>query len=158
MSKDPYPPSATTSLTEVTAHDDVLLGILQRTYDEHALGGRLWDLNPEQEKAGGCSYKAGCSIGLSLTPETATRIDDGFDPTDYNIDDILKLDADVRCELFGTAEALPERCGLFLSKLQFEHDHAAIEEGKTSVSQRAPYKHRLISLGERWGLRLRERP
>lgn len=158
MTKDPYRPSATPSLTEVTAHDDVLLSILQRTYDEHALGARAWGINPEQEKAGGCSYAAGCSIGLSLKPKTAARIDDSFDPADYNIDDILNLDAYLRRELFGTVEALPERCGLFLSQLQFEHDQAAIEEGKTGVSQRARYKDRLISLAEHWGLRLRGRP
>lgn len=157
MSRNPYPLSTTTTPMKRQPHDDLLLGILQRTYDEHAMGDRPWGINPEQEKAGGCSYKAGCSIGLSLTPETATRID-GFDPTDYNIEDILKLDGDLRRELFGTAEALPERCGLFLFQLQFEHDQAAIEEGKTGGSQRALYKDRLISLAERWGLRLRERP
>ena len=158
MSKDPYPPSATTTLTKSEPHVDVLLGVLQRTYDEHALGGRPWGVNPEQEEAGGCSYAAGCAIGLSLKPKTAARIDNSFDPADNNIDDILKLDAYLRRELFGTAEALPERCGLFLSQLQFEHDGAAIEERKTGVSQRARYKDRLISLARRWGLRLSERP
>jgi len=64
----------------------------------------------------------------------------------------------LRRELFGTAEALPERCDLFLSQLQFEHDQAAIEESKTGVSQRDLYKDRLISLAERWELRIRKEP
>ncbi len=55
MSKDPHPPSATTTPMKSEPHDDVLLSILQRTYDAHALGGRPWGINPEQEKAGGCS-------------------------------------------------------------------------------------------------------
>ncbi len=81
-----------------TLRDDAKLSaILQKTYDEHALGARPWGVRRKVLIAGGCSYAAGCAIGISLTPATAERIDD-LDPESYTIAEILDMDFQVRLE------------------------------------------------------------
>lgn len=113
---------------------DTLSKIVSKTYTAHGLKKRPWGRNRASES---CSYAAGCAIGLSLSPELAEKLDqEGSYQGGMSIGGALTI-KDVRTELFGSADDLPQWVIDVLNRVQFEHDQRAARTRTTEEGQDA---------------------
>lgn len=129
-----------------------LAAIIQRSYDAHGIGNQPWGLDPTRDESGGCSYAAGCAIGISLKPETARRLDQ-VNPDDASIAYLIDTDSELRQELLGSAWPLPSSVGTVLATLQSAHDQCATGEMAHS-KKRSRFRIALAELCADWDIPL----
>ncbi len=98
----------------MTDYKTALANIVRKTYQEHALGDAPWGTAEY-----GCSYFAGCAIGISVSPELAFVMDNN------SVNNLLFLLRDyepLQLELFGVVGEPPKTVVDQLVRLQGLHD------------------------------------
>jgi hypothetical protein len=123
--------------------------IIQKTYDEHALGTAPW--GAEATVAGvACFYTRDCAIGMNIkSDEIKALMDSEKHPDIRNIledGDNSWLAQAVRLELFGTKQRPPDVVLTVLRYVQSSHDKAA------RIDNRAYYRGRLDVLCDLYGV------
>lgn len=102
----------------MTDYQAAVDAVVRKTYQEHALGDRPWGIGGRQ----GCSYLAGCAIGVSVSREVAFQMDNG------DINNLFYLLRDyepLQLELFGVVGSPPQAVADQLVRLQGLHDGMA---------------------------------
>lgn len=118
----------------MTNYKTAVAAVVRKTYQEHGLGDKPWGIGKY-----GCSYAAGCAIGISLSPELAFELDNG---SVNNLLFLLRDHENLQLELFGSVDKPPEAIISKLVTLQMLHDtHATSQHHRENArADRDAYK------------------